>query len=616
MELTFNGKIFVWHGGYNTRMVPKQARFRWNPKSKKWWTDDIKKAGTLIEFADDHAKKALVKTVAKVEKSIKASVAIDANIEIPCNDGLTYLPYQKAGIKFASTKRSTLIGDEMGLGKTIQAIGVINLDPACRKILVICPASLKINWQREMEKWLVADFSIGIATAKSFPNTDIVIVNYDIIKKFHNKIHRYSWDMLIVDECHYVKNPKTARAKEILGWVEKDDKSKCLPAIKADRRLFMTGTPIVNRPIELWPIAHSLDPVEFNSFWSYAKMFCDATKDNWGWDFSGASNLDQLQIKLRSSIMVRRLKKDVLKELPSKVRQIIELPQNGCVKAIRAEAKALKAMGLSVEEAVDALIKDSIHFTELAKVRHETALSKVPAVVAFLEDALESSDKVVCFAHHRDVIEQICNSFPGSLKITGDTPMQERQDNVDRFQNDPSCKLFVLNLQAGGVGLTLTAASHVVFAEEDWVPGNISQGEDRCHRIGQKDTVLVQHLVLDGSIDANMAKTIVAKQAVIDQALDAKGASYKSTAVVEPEKKKAAPRRKQLIDPGEKAEIHQRLQFLSSRCDGALEKDGQGFNGFDSTFGKSLARQNTLSDKQAVAAGKMLVKYAAQLLEM
>jgi ribosomal protein S14 len=159
-------------------------------------------------------------------------------------------------------------------------------------------------------------------------------------------------------------------------------------------------------------------------------------------------------------------------------------------------------------------------FNAIAKLRHDTALAKVPAVIETLKDAVEQG-KVVCFAHHRDVVAAIAEAFgPVAVTLTGDTSMAARQAAVDRFQNDPTCLLFVGNIRAAGVGLTLTASSHVVFAELDWTPANVTQAEDRCHRIGQHDSVLVQHLVLEGSLDATMARMLVSKQIVLDAALD------------------------------------------------------------------------------------------------
>jgi hypothetical protein len=250
-------------------------------------------------------------------------------------------------------------------------------------------------------------------------------------------------------------------------------------------------------------------------------------------------------------------------------------------------------------------------FAEMSKVRHATAVAKLPQVIEYLHTALDDSeDKIVVMAHHHDVVNAIAREF-GDLAVvlTGET--NDRQTPVDRFQNDPGCRLFIGSIRAAGVGITLTAASHVVFAELDWTPGNISQAEDRCHRIGQRESVLVQHLVLDGSLDARMAKVVVDKQEVIDQALD-RNVSLPAYEDVEAKLPKVTEVPDE-VPAAERQEILAKLRFLSQRCDGARAVDGQGFNGFDSPVGKSLAGRGDLTAKQAALGKKLLVKYRRQL---
>lgn len=311
--------------------------------------------------------------------------------------------------------------------------------------------------------------------------------------------------------------------------------------IKAKRRVFLTGTPVVNRPIELWPLIQSLDPQGLGkSFWGYASRYCAAHRTRFGLDTSGASNLDELQMRLRASVMVRRLKKDVLTELPPKVRQVIEIPADGMQHLVDAEASAysghkakIDALTARAEQlrasnpaAYAAAVQElreatSVAFEEMARARHDLAVAKIPAVIEHLDSVVEAAGKVVVMCWHHDVVDAIAARYGrDAVAVTGKVPVEERQAAVERFQTDPTCTVFIGTIKAAGVGLTLTAASTVVFAELWWVPGDISQAEDRCHRIGQRDSVLVQHLVVDGSIDATQAKVIVAKQDVIDRALD------------------------------------------------------------------------------------------------
>jgi SWI/SNF-related matrix-associated actin-dependent regulator 1 of chromatin subfamily A len=436
--------------------------------------------------------------------ALLASRAVDADIAIPSPEGLAYLGYQRAGVAYMLAHTNTLLADEMGLGKTIQVCGLINACPDVLRVLIVCPASLRLNWKRELEKWLTVPMSIRIIDSKTavIPNAAIHIVNYDIL-------HRFPWqgyDLLVLDEAHYCKNETARRTKKAL-------------AIRAPRKVFLTGTPILSRPIEIYSLVKTLSPALWPSRSGFGMRYCNGFLGTWGYDFTGASNLEELNTKLCGSIMVRRLKVDVMSELPQKSRQIIELPANG--KTLRREKK--------FRDTYDAAVRDlarphEIAFENLSLVRHETALEKVPQVIEFVIDALESSEKVVIFAHHRDVIEKLEQGLAAFWPrvITGDTPLATRQCHVDEFQVNPSIRVLIGNMQAAGVGITLTAASHVIFAELDWVPGVVTQAEDRLHRIGQKDAVLVQHLVLEGTIDAAIARTLVAKQNVLDAALDGK----------------------------------------------------------------------------------------------
>ena len=416
----------------------------------------------------------------------------------------------------------------MGLGKTVEALGVVNAEGAeARRVLIVCPASLKLTWARECERWLVGERAVGVA-GKAWPElAEVVVINYDILGKWERELAE-PWDVLVADECHYVKNKDAKRSKRLY-------------AIEARRKLFLTGTPILNRPAELFAIASFLEPEEFGHFWTFAKRYCAPVRNNFGWDVSGASNLDELHERLRSTIMVRRTKAQVLPDLPPKRRQVIELPADSVAKLVENERAAwsehkvrlgaLRKAGnvtggagaASVSDGERDRLRSEVNqaFAELSKLRHETAKAKVPMVVEHLKAASEESDKLVVFAHHRDVVTALAEAFEdAAVTLSGGDSSEARQAAVDRFQEDPTCRFFIGSITAAGFGLTLTAASHVVFAELDWVPANMTQAEDRTHRIGQQDSVLVQHLVLEGSLDASMVRTLIKKQEVVDRVVD------------------------------------------------------------------------------------------------
>lgn len=259
-------------------------------------------------------------------------------------------------------------------------------------------------------------------------------------------------------------------------------------------------------------------------------------------------------------------------------------------------------------------------FTEMSRLRSETAIAKIPDVIDHLQSFVDANTKVIVFAHHHKVIDALAAAFPGiSVVVDGRVQLTKRQANVDRFQTDPTCLVFIGEFQAAGVGWTLTAASNVVFAELDWVPGNLSQAEDRAHRIGQVNPVLAQHIVLQGSLDANMAHKLVAKQGVITDALDTKAAPVvpqpvNVAAPTQQAAQTAVPAPKPVItDPVIVAAIHQALQRVAGSCDGAHDLDGVGFNGTDTDFGRQLAAQDSISPRQAFVAAKMLLKYHKQV---
>jgi len=613
---------------------------------KNFWTvwnankTDMKKAGMMPSKKEDGTWEVLWwKTDVETEQTKLDSRRVSAKVKIPKPKGLEYLPFQKAGIDFAVKHDSVLFSDEMGLGKTIQAIGTLNTMDKINHVLIIVPKRLKINWHKELTKWLTHDVSIGIVKdGNEWVEANIVIINYDILYKHKHNLHAIEWDAIIIDEAHYLKNSKAKRTQVVLG------NGKDKKPIQARKKLLLTGTPILNRPVEGFTIFNYLDPVTFRNFFTYAKKYCNAYKHQWGWDFSGASNTEELQDRIRSLFMIRRLKADVLTELPPKRRQIIEIPANGNAHIVAEEnavASKFEAqrdeLKRRAEEAKD-LDKDEYEkivsqlrqttqamFTEMSKVRHQTALAKVEDVCSHIENMVEEGvNKIVVFAHHRDVIEQIHEHFKdNSVILFGGMSAEDSEKSITEFQNNPQINIFIGNIQAAGVGITLTASSNVVFAELDWVPANLSQAEDRLHRIGQQESVLVQHLVLEDSFDSRMAQAIVEKQNIIDGVLD----NEPTKPEIKPKKTiKKTPktikvdltpkkRTEKSYTPEMKQKMIEGLQIIAGMCDGAQAKDFMGFNRFDSPIGKSLASQSFLSDKQADLAHKLLIKYNRQLPE-
>lgn len=664
-----DGRRWIAKCDYNERHIPKQAGFRWDLMQKHWYTTD-ESIAKLLTDPDAAAKHDASVAARKAAAAIEASRAATSEATLPVPDGLAYLPYQRAGIATAVSRPNVLLGDEMGLGKTIQAIGVINADESLKRILIVCPSSLRLNWRNELRRWLVRPMEIQIAEGSACKPEwgNVLIINYDIADRHKEALRSVAWDLLIADEAHYMKNPDAKRTQAVLGHAGKRGKEP-VPGINARRKVFLTGTPIPNRPVEGWPLFSALGAFRPDEFFRYAKRYCAAYQGGHGWDFSGHSNLDELQNHLRATIMIRRLKADVLTELPPKRRQVIEIPANGAAAAVEAEKRcaeqheeelerlrALVELAKAGPEAdYDAAVQKlrqaaRVAFTDLSKRRHETAVAKIPYVIAHLRDAIESGQKVVCFAHHKDVIDALRHEFGGAcVKVTGDDAMQARQDAVESFQRDPGTRLFLGNIQAAGVGLTLTAAAWVVFAELDWVPGNVTQAEDRCHRIGQRESVLVQHLVLEGSLDARMVRVLIGKQEVIEQALDrptghteTEEEAASMTALqaecragdvseLDEEIEQQAPQRRERpatarltrkvveeeaasMTPDQIEAIHRCMMTLASMdMDHAAELNGMGFSKSDSYLGHDLAGMVSLSARHAVLGRKLVQRYRRQL---
>lgn len=409
-------------------------------------------------------------------------------------------PYQIEGVeRLISLNHDAILADEPGLGKTIQVAHYINLTKPLTA-LIVCPASLRLNWKHELDKWLDSALCLDI-------------LSYEGATKLSTD---FKYDLIVFDEAHYLKNPKAARTKAGL-------------ALPAYRRLFLTGTPIVNRPMDMYPILQSIGlKLTLKEF---GVRYCNGhlVPVKWGvkagrrvpvkkaWDFSGASNTEELHKLLVDNVMVRRRKKDVLTELPAKVRQVIEID------APHGDDPELKKVLVqkygSLTAAAEALIDDGgIAFGDLSRYRLEQSKHKLPYVINYLDNLMEETDKIVVFAYHREIIEALQNQYPAAVHLYGGMSDKEKDAAVTSFQQGDA-PLFIGQITAAGTGITLTASSTVVFAELDWVPGNVIQAEDRCHRMGQTDNVHIVHLVLKDSIDCRMVQALVRKQQIIEEVI-------------------------------------------------------------------------------------------------
>lgn len=523
--------------------------WRWRKQDKRWITSDPAAAQRHSGAMGVEALHHLNLGLGKIPASPLVSLRIDSSIDIPLPSGKSLYAYQRAGVEFALAREGTLLADEMGLGKTVQAIALANMlfsDPSSTKfsVLIICPATLRLNWEKEWRGWTTTKLMPRIVRERMPYSTQgfALIMSYERAAILAPHLRERPFGLIICDEAHSLKNPSTKRVKALLGSRKKGHEKHPLPA---HRWVMLTGTPIVNRPEELFPMLTVLDPKgmgrsKTDFFQRYVNVDWQKVTPDYPVERIKSDMLAELHTALRSSVMIRRLKADVLQELPAKRRLIIPVEAGASViaaeqAALRAVREALQAAqgearGLSYGDAVRRLTAAKhMAMVEISRARHATAVAKIPAVIEHVWAMLGETEKCVLFAHHHDVIDALKDEFgPAAVVLDGRVKEHDRQLAVDRFQTDRRVSLFIGSIRSAGQGLTLTAASHAIFAELDWTPAALSQSEDRLHRIGQTQSVVIHHLVADGSIDAKMAKILIDKQAIISQAIDGAPAEAKA----------------------------------------------------------------------------------------
>lgn len=485
----------------------------WDSK-KRVWTAQLSEE--LLEFADrfgfkmEDAIREKVKTASKLSADLlEASVKQSSDFEVE-NLSMTLLPYQKAGVEYIAKTKRCLLADSMGLGKTAQALASLeHLDafPA----LVVCPASLKENWRREVQKWIPHRTTCVLSGKSDITSADIIIVNYDIVGRFVEALQFVDLQALVCDESHYIKEPTSQRTKAIKKI------SKYIP--NSGLVLLMSGTPVLNKPKELVSQLDVLGVLpKFGGQWTFYRRYTNAKKTRFGWDFSGHSNLGELNTRMRQICYVRRLKEDVLTELPDKSRNVVYVEPSGPAwqEYRKAEADLISFLRDNGYRASDS----AEHLRKTGVLKQLAAESKMGAVYDWIDSFLESTDrKLVVFAHNVSVVDALAKRY-GGLRISGRDSMEDRQFAVDSFQNDPKSRVIVLNIKAGGVGLTLTASSDVLFVQQGWTPGEHDQAEDRTHRIGQKNNVQIYYVLAAGTIDEDIYNLIEAKRKIVDAATD------------------------------------------------------------------------------------------------
>ena len=453
-------------------------------------------------------------------KKVKAIPALDFS-----NYTREPKPHQIPAIQKLLENDKFILGDEMGLGKTTSAIIAAMLG-GYKKILVVCPASLKINWKKEIMNYDSID-NISIINSGDFTAKKWTIVNYDILKNHHylpqkginiedlspSNIDFHKFDLVIADEAHYLKNSKTNWTKIF------NDFAKRIP-----NRWLLTGTPITNKPMDFYNLLYLCESPIASNWMHYAKRYCAARQINKKgstkanpqkvWITSGASNLDELR-EYSSDVMLRRLKKDAV-DLPQKTVKPIYLPLEYSV-SYNQYMKEYEDWVDSIEE-LEEKPKLTDHLTRLIKIRQLLSNDKIKHTIQIAEELIENDCKVIIFSCFTETINAIHEHFEGkSVLIDGSVSQKNRDLAVEKFQNSKTIKVFCGNIVAAGVGLTLTEGSVVIFNDLDWVPANHAQAEDRSHRMGQEKPVHIIYPLFDETLDTMMYESLQRKMKIIQE---------------------------------------------------------------------------------------------------
>ncbi len=434
--------------------------------------------------------------------------------------------HQVEGVEFLKKRVSAILADDMGLGKTRTSIVATATMPGGK--IVICPASIKINWKREIEAvCLDAKIFILESGKKVEIPTDIewLIINYDLVGKYQEELQQLAdttMPNLIIDEAHYIKSKKAIRSKNTLEITSKANRVFCL-----------TGTPVLNRPIELFNLLKATGHYLGKNASKYSARYCNGHlevifKRNGNviryWDESGSSNTSELK-ELTKDHVLRRKKEDVM-DLPAKIISVqpCELSKEWKKEYTMAWDKYLEWVETNPEgKDIDNII-DAKHLVEINKLKQVCSHSKVKRIVEDILNTIEQGQKVVVFSQYTKVIEEILSELRdkkvGCVRLTGQDDMDTRQNAVDQFQNNDNCKVFVANMKAAGVGITLTKASVVIFADMDWSPEIHRQAEDRAHRIGTTGTVNVYYYIAELTIEEDIITILENKRRMIDELME------------------------------------------------------------------------------------------------
>ena len=512
---------------------------RWNKAERGWEIPDFLASAAAVKLQPFYPD------IAEALRSHVSSVTVDARRDISSaqsNEEVTnrsaqrilesihkelklplkLFPYQEVGVAFIElSKGKALLGDDMGLGKTAQSLAWLAYPKEKPPVIVTSRNSVKVNWGREIDKWIPNSTFQSIDSGKDEieKGKDFYIINYDLLRKHEEGLLGVGASVVILDESTYIKERKSQRTKATLKI------AKNSPHILA-----LSGTPILNKPMEFFNILNLLAPTVFKSQYRFGEQFCGMQHNGYGFEYSGATNVELLNFLLKS-IMIRREKKEVLKDLPPKRREfkyigipnkIVRMHEVAEIELSNA-VKDYRVRGLSTEERSE---RRMLAITALGYLRQVVGMVKAEQTLEIVRPTLETGNKIVIFGHHKAVLDKIEKDITEAgymnVRVDGQVRGKKRQGLIDEFQENPNCKVMIASILAVGMGVDFTSASNVFMVERQWTPAYEEQGEDRLWRLGQEKEVTVWYLVTANTIDDKMNSLIERKRDMLRRIVDGK----------------------------------------------------------------------------------------------
>lgn len=491
-QLIFEDDRFVFRCNFAEREIPRDAGFDWSSDDRVWYTTKTTTAAKLRAWASVQAK-------SKLSKELIEITPWSSPLPSP-PVGQEFLPHQLVAARFALERNRSYLGLDPGLGKTIVAALIARA--LQRPVIYVAPPFLVDNVAEEFRKWA--------------PGIDLEILPDTMLEKAWLEPSSLKGAVLIVDEAHRFKNGKAQRTRALLGHRKQSGVADLF-----DRVVLMSGTPMPNRPLELFPVLSKLAPetIDHVSEFDYGRHYCGAFRGRWGWDFTGASNVEELgrRVKWPTGPFMLRMKKDLLK-LPPKIEEVFVLSAEMSPRVSKMDGK----LGAAYDSGADTIRAEIMAKADPDKgdlheatYRRLLGLEKIKPIVPYIESLLEeTNENLLIFAFHKETIARLAKRLKKHqpIVVTGDTPKKDRLPLVKLFQNSKKRRVILGNYQALGIGFAITKADRVLMVEFDWVPGVNDQATDRPHRIGRTRSVLVQYVVFKNSLDKRIIEQVIRKR--------------------------------------------------------------------------------------------------------